>query len=102
MYYVILPSEMLDVVLPEAVKKYANYDKDYTLREVAFICSELKDGNWLVSCKLSNYQYIKNHCVLEEMSEMEITMAKQFYGEENLLIEEQILGLQYKNLEEII
>jgi len=98
MYYVILPAEMLDTVLPEAVKQYANYDKDYTLREVAFITRELADGNWLVSCKLCNYKYIQNHCVEEEMTDIEIEMAKQFYWEENLLTEEQISLLNYKQL----
>jgi len=97
MFYVILGDEMLDTILPEAVKKYANYDKDYTLKEAAFICRELKDGNWLVSCKLCNYKYIENKCVENEMNEVEIEMAKQFYGEGNLLTEEQIINLEYKD-----
>jgi len=96
MYYVILPGKMMDVVLPEAIKKYANYDKDYTLKEAAFICRELVDGNWLVSCKLCNYKYMVNKCVENEMTETEIKMAKAFYGEENLLTEGQIVSLEYK------
>jgi hypothetical protein len=97
MYYVILPAEMLDNVLPEQIKQYCNYDKDYTLKEAAFISKELEDGNWLVSCKLSNYKYIENHCVENEMDEIDLEMAKAFYGEENLLTEEQIQGLKFKD-----
>jgi len=97
MYYVILPAQMLDTVLPQEIKQYCNYDKDYTLREAAFVCRELEDGNWLVSCKLCNYQYIANKCVLEEMTDVEIEMAKSFYGAENLI--EDISNLKFKENE---
>ena len=98
MFYVILPSEVLDTILPKEIKGYTGYDKDYTLREASFICRELENGYFVVSCKLCNAKYIANKCVEEEMTPIEIEMAKQFYGEENLLTEEQIESLEYKQL----
>ena len=98
MLYIILPSEVLDTILPKEIKQYTGYDKDYTLREAAFDVRELTNGYFLVSCKLCNANYIANKCVETEMSEVEIEMAKQFYGEENLLTEEQIQDLEYKQL----
>jgi len=84
MLYTILPSEMLDTIIPEEVKQFTGYDKDYTLREAAFQVRELDNGYFLVSCKLCNAKYIANKCVESEMSEQEIAMAKAFYGEENV------------------
>jgi len=97
MLYTIVPKEVLDTILPESVKQHAGYDKDFTLGEAAFITRELENGYFVVSCKLCNAKYISNKCVEEEMSDIEIEMAKQFYGEENLLTEEQIINLEYKN-----
>jgi len=84
MLYTILPSEMLDTIIPEEVKQFTGYDKDYTLREAAFQVRELDNGYFLVSCKLCNVKYIDNKCVEEEMSDTEIAMANAFYGEENV------------------
>lgn len=98
MLYTIVDKSALDTVLPEQVKQYTGYDKDYTLRESAFIVRELENGYWLVSCKLCNYKYVANKCVEEEMSDTEIAMAEMFYGKDNLLTEEDIQTLVYKDI----
>jgi len=98
MLYTILTGEQLDTILPQQVKEYAGYDKDYSLREAAFSVRELTNGNFVVSCKLCNAKYIANKCCETEMSETEIAMSKQFYGEKNLLTYEETCKLEYKEL----
>ena len=85
MYYCYLTDEQLTTVLPNEIKQYMGYERDYLLNEVIFGTPEqLEDGRWLCCCGLRNKKYIENNCIEKEPTEAELDMWRQYVGSDNV------------------
>ncbi len=95
MYYTILTEEQLNTPIPDIIRDYMEYDKNYLLKEVIFgYPKELKEGGWLCDCLLRSKDYIENNCCNRLLMPEEVEMWKQFVG--NIFTD--ISELEYKEI----
>jgi len=107
-YFTIITANELNTIIPDAIKGYMNYEKDYTLGEAVQIKRELADGNWAISVQLKPLVSAKNPneklfdvgCVDGEIKPHELEMARQQY--ETIITESEFKQLEFKNKEELI
>ena len=80
-YYTILTDEQLNTPIPDMIKNYMEYDRNYLLKEVIFgHPKELKEDGWLCECLLRSKDYIENNCCNRLLIPEEVDMWRQFVG----------------------
>jgi hypothetical protein len=84
-YYTIINPDRLNEVMPQVIKQYMGYDKDYTLAQcVHGNVRYLPDGRAVINVQLSAAEWIEYHCVKDDIKPTELEMAKQYYGDSNI------------------
>jgi len=98
-YFVIIDKDMLNSEVPIVVSELMGYPKGIKLIDCVLSCAELEDGRFAVSVNLANAKYLPNKCAKSRMTDAELDLAKQMYGENNLLSTSEYFCLNFVNFE---
>ncbi len=95
MIYTIVTYDELHDTLPSVIIDYMGYDDWDTLNDKALVIRELENGNFAISVNLKG-STLNKASAWSDLTDHEINLAKNIYGEENLLTQEEYNNLKFK------